>query len=207
MCFDTTSSFLSWGISVAIAAYLYKRNKESDRFYALFILCFSLIQLLEGLIWLDLDSKKFVPLLTTLILIGLCLQPIVQTFGSVKYQTSSDESIANLQITGAWFVLGVFLYQIYKFIGSKNYSIVGEKGHLVWTTSSTPNGIFKTEIAIIYLLGLFLPLVIIPTTKNCILALIGVITFGYSWLKTRSKEFGSYWCFTAIAYSVAALLL
>ena len=64
MCFYTQSSIAAFIFSDAIAIYLIKRNRNYDRYNALFIMVFSLVQLIEAKLWLSLDKQTLNSFLT-----------------------------------------------------------------------------------------------------------------------------------------------
>lgn len=206
MCYDWRSSLIAWGISFGIALYLFSRNEGDDRFYAAFIVCFSLIQLFEAMIWVGLERNVvwMVSLGTLLVLVGLCTQPIVQTVGALA--TTSNKNLHGGYYMFTFVIFIVFMVIASNFVLERDTlrSSVGDQGHLVWREC----GVFGTPIAILYLLGLFVPLVIKGlSVKNLTLIFIGLATLIYSLKTTSGKEFGSFWCFTAVFYSIAALVL
>lgn len=210
MCFDSKSSLLAWTISYSIAWYLFNRNNGIDRWSAGFIIAFSTIQLLEAGIWMtteenknDHTSENMNDLLTRLVLIVLVLQPFVQSYLGYKYSGS--------QLLGFYTLICVAMlaWAFYR-IGSSEKgqfsSSRGSGGHMVWNDAKSSNS-FLGPIGILYMIGLFIPLFFLPDNKGLILIAVGVITAVFSLLKAGPKEFSSYWCYSAVLYSLIALFL
>lgn len=211
MCFNATSSFSAWGISVAIAIFLFNRNKNYDRWNASFIAVFTFIQFLEGCLWttkLDKDNP-YNEQLTKLILFFLILQPLTQTWFAYSYNKNS-----------IWILIHLIIFFIILICTSKRIittngfeTIKGENGHLVWIDKNS-NSFLGSQFSAFYLTGLFWPLIYMKDMKWLPLVLVGLITFLYSASQTncinnkkKNCEFSSHWCFTSVAYAVVALFL
>ena len=205
---------MAWGISTSAAWYLYNRNKSYDRWNASFITCFSTIQLLEAGIWkTDPNGKptKTNEVLTKLILLGLSAQPLVQTY--VGYRYTYQPVLWYL----SWVLVGLVVYSLWRILKAGPgdfYSSVGEGGHLVWHTNgvkgkeSETGGIFGGKgLGGLYMLGLFLPLMFMKNGAGLPLLAVGAITAIYSLFVAKKGEFGSFWCYTAVMYSIMAILL
>ncbi len=220
MCFSARSSFVAWGISVAIAVYLYKRDKNYDRWNASFIACFSAIQLFEGILWKgplapgheksDGDASINCTV-TKLILIFLLLQPVSQSYGAYK---SSPNSILFVLILIYLLILTGTAAQVGGIgttFGSNSSdsfrSTIGSNGSLVWHNPYSPDAFLGGPIVGgAYLLGLFVPL--LWQGKNAIpLIGVGAATAAYSLWTTQGNggSFGSRWCYAAVAYSIVCL--
>lgn len=217
MCFDSESSALGWTLSYTIAWYLFNRNRGPDRWNAGFIIIFSCIQLLESWIWnindrKDEASEELNDLLTRLILIILILQPFVQSY--LGYRYTKKALLGYMSVLYAILILWIF-YRIWVSKRGQFSSYKGEKGHLVWSDSNTPSS-FLGGVGILYLIGISVPLIFMSgdgflsktfSYPGIPLIMIGAITALYSFMKTKNKEFGSFWCFTAVTYSLAAIFI
>jgi len=215
MCFDTVSSLTAWSVSVLISIYLFYRGQRYDRWNAAFIVSFSTIQLLEAGLWQTINSKgeiidaKTNEFLTKGILLTLLSQPLVQTTFATFHISDSQKFTKTLMSILSFIFLGVLFYGVYR-VGSQSFkSEVGKNGHLKWQSNSKSEyflgGRFGYLIPILYLMGLILPLLFME--GSLALLIIAVLTFIFSMLYTRGEEFGSFWCFTAVAYSIAALFV
>lgn len=195
MCFNASSSLAAWAIANSIAFYLWNRNRKYDRWNAAFIFTFTLIQLLEAGIW-STDKESLNSLFTGLILLALLAQPLVQSYMGFKYTGNKT-----LHFLVAIYI-ALFIWGIFKFFTSKFKSYPGKKGHLIWESSS--KGHLLSPFTWLYFVGLFIPLLYMGS-YGIPLLLIGMITFLYSWMQTKGKEFSSLWCFTAVIYAFVAL--
>lgn len=203
MCFDLTSSFLAWGLSTTASWYLFQRNRGYDRWNASFITCFSTIQILEAGLWRNFgsngQSKAYTnEFLTKLIILGLTAQPAIQTIAG--YQYTHQPILWYL----SWVFAGFFIYTLLRVLRSKpgEYSSkVGEGGHWIWSPGLAPG------FGVLYLIGLFFPLLFMKDGKGLALLGVGLATAAYSLFAAKKGEFGSLWCFTAVIYSVVAILV
>ena len=203
MCFDTTSSLLAWSLAYSISWYLFNRNQNYDRWNAGFILCFTTIQLLEAGIWSS-PSKSINGLLTCLVLLVLASQPLMQSY--LGYKSTGN----TILLIMTFVVLAIFLWFTCRVATSKPgqfSSTPGANGHLIWKDTESSNIMLNTPITLAYLGGLLIPLLFMKNGKGLPLIGIGVATAIYSLYFAGPKEFGSYWCFTSVAYAVVALFV
>ena len=203
MCFNTTSSLTAWLFANTIAVYLFLRNQNYDRWNAIFIFTFTLIQLLEAGIWRNLDNY-WNSYLTATILIAILVQPLVQSYLGYKYTGAYPLLILTilLSIILVISILRIIFSNISHFI-----TYVGKNGHLVWTDSTNPIFIGNNIILIIYLIGLLVPLLFMEQYKGWPLLIVAIITALWSWYNSKNNEFSSLWCYTAIIYSLVALFI
>ncbi len=227
MCFDKDSSLLAWTLSYTIAIYLFYRNRNIDRWSAGFIICFATIQLLEAGLWSTQEhtsakdhSKEINDLITRMILIALVCQPFFQTYLGYKFTDKAPAGIKQLLSILTFIFLGIILWSFYRIGKSKPgefSSAPGPRGHMIWTDAKSPNnflggnGIMGILTPILYFIGLFLPLCFAAyyssSMRPLLLLGVGIITAIYSMKYAGGKEFSSYWCFSAVAYSIAALFV
>jgi len=206
MCFSYKSSILAWIAALFISIYLYNRNNKYDRWNAIFIFTFTLIQLFESGIWHNIESgnndKSTNEFYTKLILVGLTCQPLVQTY--FGYISSKSDTLYYLLIAYIAFV-GYSLYRIL-LTSEKFSSDVGPNKHLIWNSNTYKHFLsgpyFITSI--LYLLGLLLPL-IYQGSDSVPLLLIGLCTLLYSLSYAKTGEFGSMWCRIAVLYGVVCV--
>lgn len=209
MCFSKESSLLAWTLSYTIAWYLYERDKGIDRWNAGFIIAFSTIQLLEGGLWSFQKgghSEEINDLLTRMILLTLICQPFFQTTLGYKYTKSKFLGMLSLVL------FGIIIWTCIRLWRSKPgqfSSHPGPGGHLIWTDKANDSFLGGNFIGAIYFAGLFIPLLFMFKIydKALLLLVIGIITVIYSLFFAPGKEFGSFWCFSAVAYSIAALFV
>lgn len=211
MCFNAPTSLAAWIIANLIALYLWNRNRNYDRWNAVFIFTFTLIQLLEAGLW-STDKESLNQLLTGLIVLALLAQPLVQSYMGYKYMSSTklggdSYTKQNLLLIMTYVYVILFIWGLIKVISNREsyQSKVGPNGHLVWESKGEPHVL--SPFTWLYLIGLFIPLLFMKNYKGLPLLAIGLITFAYSWIKTKGKEFSSLWCFTAVIYAFVALFL
>lgn len=213
MCFNAKSSFTAWIIAVILSIYLYKRNKNYDRWNAGFILTFTFIQFLEGGVWLSLKYRETTlnSILTTFILISLLYQPFTQSALGYMYSKSPILKYSTLAYA---LIIGYTLFRIATTPMNNFSSTPGKKGHLVWNDKTHPFSEGKGDflggglsfIPYLYLAGVFLPL-LFQGWRGIPLIIVGLATAYYSLRVAGKKEFGSYWCFTSVIYALVAILL
>jgi len=143
-----------------------------------------------------------------MIVVGLTAQPLVQTIGG--FVVTRADVLWYL----SWVLLGFFLYCVLRVTTAgpgKSYSTVGPNGHLQWRSPFGENGgdqgIFPKGYGILYAIGLFVPLLFMKAGAGLVLLAVGIGTAIYSLIRAKGKEFGSMWCFTAVLYSLAAILV
>lgn len=208
MCFSFESSFGAWLIAVIIAIYLFYRNRRYDRWNAAFIFTFTLIQLLEAGIWSnktneDTNNCGLDDMYVAMILLVLTLQPLVQTYCGYRYTKST------LLLYLMFALMVILVTNIIRVSSNKNkfFSTVGKNGHLVWNVKNEKYSQFlgNFPVPLLYLIGLFLPL--FYQNNGIFLLLVGGITAAFSFSRASTKEFGSLWCYTAVAYAFVSLLI
>jgi hypothetical protein len=141
------------------------------------------------------------------------MQPLLQNYLGYKIikKESSSETKSNILSLMSFAFLGMLIWgfiRIWKSKPGQFSTSVGERGHLIWSDQSRPNQTLLGSVpAIAYLAGISLPLLFMKDRKGYMLLAIGVITAIYSLTMAGKQEFGSYWCFSAVAYSIAALFV
>lgn len=211
MCFDTQSSLTAWIIANSISIYLWCRNKNYDRWNAGFITTFTTIQLLEAGLWSSGKDSDVNSILTSLIAVMLMAQPLVQVYLGYTY---TKEIILYYM---SFIYLALFLYAIFKVLrtssagGASNashyHSVVGPNGHWIWKNGSSDSVINGWVIGLLYLIGLFVPLLFMKDYRGLPLLFVGIVTAIYSLVISGKGEFGSMWCITAVLYSVVAIFV
>lgn len=208
MCYDIQSSLSAWLISNCSAIYLYKRNRNFDRWNSFFIISFSTIQLLEAGLWWT--QSQGLPsyaneILTKSILIVLLSQPFVQSYFGAK------ETRSELLKYMAFIYAAMILWGFYRLIKSPKgsfYTAPNSKGHLVWHDKSKESflgGNTGYVVPLLYLGGLFIPLLFQSDRRGLPLLIVGGASFFFSMFIGDKESFSSLWCFYAVAYSIAAI--
>jgi len=204
MCWNSPISIVTFIIEVTICIYLFRRNKNFDRMNSIFILSFSLIQLLEGFIWLGVSDKCEYNGFVSLIPIALWLQPLAQSYG-LYYVYKNNKDLGRLIDVKYIPIILMFLYMIFFvysiFKNKKSVVTIGEHKHLNWNCGQA---ILDNSLMIfVYLFGILFPLFL---TKKWKLIFLGLITLIYSLYNySRSKESSSFWCFLGLLYAIVAV--
>jgi len=199
MCYSASASFTTFFISLFFILLLWNRNNTYDRWNALFILSFAMIQLWEGFIWMyGMDNEYISNIVVPLILITLYTQPFVQTYMAYSHTNSSL-----LYLLSIFYFLLLF-YILYRSFHERMYVSTGPHNHLIWHSCDSPS--FIGSFGLLYLIGMFIGLVYgFPNTLP--LFVYGCITFIYSTKYWKTLEFSSYWCFIAVGYSILAYFI
>lgn len=238
MCWNKEVSIITFITVIVFVIILLRRNVGSDRHLAIFSAAFVIIQLLEFFAWLSIEKKdrKLNGLVTRLILICLWIQPLINTFMALKEymnptnQESSDSEIGSerkpefFQRILLIVMIGIFVILLLIALANgvdKNQRFETKSGsncHLVWKRTNKSTGTVKTSgtrfmadhtiFNIMYLAGLFIPLLFVkPLKKGVVLAFLGLILLVISRKMGSRDEFSSWWCWIAGVFVIAALIL
>jgi len=244
MCKNEQVSLTSFLVAGIIGLYLITVDQKSIKALGYFLLTFILIQLLEFFIWnnrrnqglsydasdalaygkkgdpcnLNAPSSEF---LTSLIVIALWLQPLVQTYMAYKY---GRETIFRPLIIMFLAIYAItFIYAIFRALStniifsSQPYTGVGKSGidgngtqaggHLHWMASD--GGILGGgPLPYLYLFGLFFGLLFtVPAYYGWIVIVYGIITVTYALTQHAIQEVGSMWCLYAVGLSFILLIM
>lgn len=212
MCYNFETSIYSWFIALFMSLLLVLRNNSMENVWIMaFILTYTQVQILEAIIWTDINktddgSKKRVADITKLILLAILAQPLINSlFG---YFATGNSLLFYMTI------LYIIIW-LYMFNTIKSYefnSRIGPNGHLIWekTKNGKTSSLFGDEfyyIGIIYLIGLFLPQLFMENKlKGYLFTGFGIISAIYSQIK-YPQEMGSMWCFIAVFGSIIANMI
>lgn len=204
MCYDAETSLLAFTLSYSIAWYLYNRNRRYDRWNAAFLMTFSTIQALEACLWSS-ANPEVRETVTKAILFVLLLQPVVQAFSGYQYTRSSFLYL----LTAA--AVGGLLWGVWRLARARPgefSTTVGVRGHLIWNDSASPSSFLGPSlIGLVYLAGLFVPLLWMSDLRGLVLIFVGLATAAYSMVAAGPSEFSSMWCLVSIVYGLIAVAL
>jgi hypothetical protein len=104
-------------------------------------------------------------------------------------------------------IVGISLFRIGTAKKGQFHTEPGEKGHLVWEDNNSSSFIGCGIIGVLYMLGLFVPLLFMEKGKGYPLLGVGIATLIYSLFVAGRGEFSSLWCFFSVIYAVVALFV
>jgi len=207
MCFSFKASISNFALIAIVSLFLFYRNTEYDRAIAVFSMAFALIQAIEAGVHAGANPQQAGQLLY----LALWLQPIILSIGVYVYITSSNgESSYNTVVTqfALWTMIAfaiVFVLAIINSFSSGNnfHASIGESGHIEWKNGDMN---FLGDYGWLYLVGIFLPLIIIFAHLEfadigiAVLILYGVLSAAYVLATYPSSAFTSLWCYYAIGF-------
>jgi hypothetical protein len=188
-----------------------------DRWNAIFIMTFSLMQVIDFILWWMFDSGDFTNsinyyLSKYLIPIILVLELVAVYFGSKLYKNNNNFNGLWQQIYSDFMhslypkiLIIVIIWMLWFNITHNNNTIVGKDGGLIWGNSSIQQGIWKYVSGFIFILFLIYPyLEYVPTKPSAnIIVLFLILSLSYSFI--MGSHWGSYWCWIANILSVICL--
>ena len=197
MCYNAPISFITLFVGLYIAYEIWNRPSEKaykknyDYWNALFIANFILIQLAEGLAWLDFDISRY------LLLYIVAFQPIIQSFGNAYF---NNQPLFYIPV-----IIGLLYIPFFRVIDKITK---GVGGHLVWNVNHI-NKYLMILYGVYYFTYMSLPLLWqVPLQRYSILIVYGLLTLTWSLYNYNlSGEFTSMWCFLGIGYAFLAYIV
>lgn len=203
MCYSVSSSFGTFFFVLFICCVLWIRGSKLQKSLSIMLGFIALMQVIEGLIWLNIECNDINIFITSFIPILLFLQPIVIIGTIYSFGTGILSPLSYKILLGICF-LSLPLYIDYFKDGIGKCTVIGKNGHLVWPfTNKSP--IYLAHIIYNIFLGIGF------TTLNTewygifylIMGIIGYIksriTYGHSW--------GSIWCHFVNTLAIGALFV
>jgi hypothetical protein len=203
MCYSASSSFGTFFFVFFICCILWIRGSKLQKSLSIMLGFIAFMQVIEGLLWLNIDCNNVNIFISSFIPLLLYLQPIV-IIGTVYafdtgrlpplfYKILFGISLLSLPLYIGWFNDGI-----------GKCTVIGKNGHLVWPfTNVTPNPLAQTLYNTTLAIGF--------GTLNTewygifylIMAVIGYfksrMTYGHSW--------GSIWCHFVNILAIGALFI
>lgn len=195
MCFNKESSFFAWLVAFTIGIFLLQKGLYWKAF---FLLTFSLIQLLEAIIWFSIekDNHNLNSNTTRLVLLALWLQPIVNCVCAFHF---GQISFFKYILIGLLFVFLNSLYRVFSY--EKFKSVVGPNNHLVWTSNAKHSFLGPEPSNLLYFVGLCLPIFYMQNNVGPLIVMGTTVTWSYYNYWT-TREFSSMWCFSAASLAI-----
>jgi hypothetical protein len=206
MCYDAKTSIGTFLFVSAAAVYLWMRNGTTDRAIGLILVSISFIQLAEFIIWTHLGPTPQNHLVSTLIPLLLYLQPVLISFIMWVFKAGLYPEFYKFVFYGSVAFSPIFLYYLSQMYKPATYSVIGPKGHLIWPSNNFKSTLFGNISLAVYV---FIILFMFATLKNRTLAMVFLLGYGISGLYYKlyyDRDWGSVWCHSSNAMTVAALL-
>jgi hypothetical protein len=205
MCYSPESSFGTFSLVLIISIYLWNKGNKLQKTLAIILLFIALMQVLEGILWLNIDCSHVNKFVSSIIPLLLFLQPIV-VIGTIYFlNTGFLSPTIYLGLLGIWLASSPLFINWMK-DGFGKCTTIGKNGHLVWPFTNPPNNTHSL-IQNIYNIILFLGFITLKTDWYgifyTIMAVFGYYAsksmYGYSW--------GSIWCNFVNFLAVGALFV
>lgn len=203
MCYSASSSFGTFFFVFLICCILWIRGSKLQKSLAIMLGFIALMQVIEGLLWLNIECNSINIFITSFIPILLFIQPIViigtlYSFGTgllspFIYKILLGIALLSLPLYIDWFKDGI-----------GKCTVIGKNGHLVWPfTNTNPYSLAHIIYNILLTIGF--------ATLNTewygifylVMAVLGYyksrITYGHSW--------GSIWCHYVNLLAIGALFV
>ena len=203
MCYSATSSFGTFFFVFLISCVLWIRGSKIQKGLSIILLFISFMQVLEGLLWLNIQCNSINIFITSFIPILLFVQPIVVIFTIYSFGIGLLPPLLYKIILGIWlFSIPLFLDWMKDGVGK--CTTIGQNGHLVWPYTNTSEHFFEQILYNMIMATGF------ATLNNewyglfyLVMATLGYyksrITYGHSW--------GSIWCHYVNILAVGALFI
>lgn len=203
MCYSASSSFGTFFFVFLICCILWIRGSKLQKSLAIILGFISLMQVIEGFLWLNIKCNNVNIFITSFIPIVLFLQPIVIIGTLYSFGTG------NLSPLFYKILLGISLLSLPLYIdwikdGIGKCTVIGQNRHLVWPFTNS------NQYALIHILYNIMLSIGFATLNTewygifyLIMAIIGYfksrITYGHSW--------GSIWCHFVNILAIGALFV
>lgn len=219
MCWNKEVSITTFIIAAIGVFYLYFRNKENDRWVAIFAGTIAMIQLAEYFMWDNNDcGNKINKYASIFALLVLALEPLSNIIGGLYFSNTPYKKILKYMLL-SYIIFMIFFYfsQIYNKkidwcgssqcndsnITSNNNSSAIPDCNLKWLFI----GGFNYKLIIIWIMFLLIPfLTMTPEFHGILLVALGILTYGMAALINPAAR-GSIWCWLAIGIIFSQIIL
>ena len=207
MCFSFQESIRSFTFSFILSTIkIFNRhnNHPHDFVTALFIIVFSLVQLIEACMWKFYDSnKKILKLCGYLVKPTILLQPLTISFGMRYLLQKENKNLFVINLISALSLLICINYMIKLRYKNIKFPTIGPNNHLQWDGISYDEqniSLLGIQTKYLYILTVFIPAILYlqPLRKRFMFLTFYSITFLLSkYFYEKSNEEPSYWCYIA----------
>jgi len=204
MCYSPMSSFGTFLFVFCICIFLWIRGNKLRKAISIILFTISLMQLLEGFIWLNIKCNHINKILSLFIPIILYFQPLI-ILGTVYYfKVGLLSNIFYKNLLLIWvFFLPFFIYWIKDIIGK--CTTIGKNGHLVWP--KPPNSITTTIMGLMYSVFIVIGFITLNTPWYGIFYFI-ISAISYCISKDKyGSSWSSMWCHFVNILAAGALFI
>ena len=203
MCYSASSSFGTFFFVFLICCILWIRGSNLQKSLAIMLGFIALMQVIEGLLWLNIECDNINIFITSFIPILLFIQPIVIIGTLYSFGTGLLSPFIYKILLGIAF-LSLPLYIDWFKDGIGKCTVIGKNGHLVWPfTNTNPDSLAHILYNILLAIGFgtlntewygifYLVMAVLGNIKSR-------ITYGHSW--------GSIWCHYVNLLAIGALFV
>jgi hypothetical protein len=195
MCYNQTTSFLTFTIMAISTIYLIYRNYPNDRWVAIVFISAGLMQLLEYFMWKDQSCGLMNHLATIGALLLLLIQPIAILFGAYYFgDLVFDRNKLTPIIWIYGIIIGIFGINWINYVSKKRLCSHPNGIHLDWDFSKWINSPVMKIFWVLYYLVILLFFMSRPWYLVSIVGilLIGSLLFSVFYVKNTSWK--SWWC-------------
>jgi hypothetical protein len=233
MCFDQTTSLITFSISVVCFTYLlyygYKHNNKYDKIAATYVILIGLMQVIEYFLWKYQQPSTINHLFSLFIILVLFLQQFLGTIIFLFLFPNLYPAVVSYIVALFLFVYSFFTIYLLNWLNKKNLYSTPDKNscRLAWAPFKV---LAKTNYSrLLFLIFLFFYFVLGTYSFGAYSLLFGKMFEG--WLKYPVRYsilpltfiitiiiccflgdknyidiWGSYWCFMAVAFGIVGCL-
>lgn len=202
MCYSVSSSFGTFFFVFFICCILWIRGSKLQKSLSIMLGFISLMQVIEGFLWLNIDCDNVNVFITSFIPILLFLQPVVITGTVYSFGTGYLPPLVYKILIGIS-LLSLPLYISWFNDGFGKCTVVGKTGHLVWPFTNTPNLGVHTMYNTILGIGF----ATLKTEWYGIFYLIMATLSYHKSIRTYGHSWGSIWCHFVNFLAIGALFV
>lgn len=202
MCWNKEVSLATFIIAIIGVFYLYKRNKQNDRWIAFFSGTITMIQLAEYFMWSNNTCSNHINKYASVFaLLILALEPLSNIIGGLYFSNTPYKKYLKYMLL-SYILFIIFFYFTQMHNKSVNWCATSlcnapdtvQDCNLKWLFVRG----FDNKLAIIWILFLLIPfLTMTPDFYGILLVSMGLITYATASLINHAAK-GSIWCWLAI---------
>ena len=208
MCWSFNVSLGTLIFATVCSLYLYNRNDQNDRLYAVYVFAIGLMQGVDALAWYSIDNSipslnKFAAILSK-VFIGLQV-PMIYWY---LYKSTGKSIYLNVILANIvyLFYIGYLVWNEYDSFKITVNSTCKNECHLEWSWLFKMSELKYWIIFIIYSLFILYPLWLLNDHRKYLFIMISILTLMYSLYKfSETHQWGSYWCSMINLWAIVAI--